>query len=74
MILKQLWVLHRIDVGPSLSIGLCLPASCSTAHLELIVNNILREKSSTLMLKIPKNTCQFEENATDVRTLDCIAM
>lgn len=58
----------------SISIGLCLPAVCSTDHLESIVNDLLHARSSSLAFEIPKNTCQFEEKVSGLKTVDLIAM
>lgn len=58
----------------SISLGLCLPAICSTDHLEFIINDLLRAKSSSLLFTIPKNSCQLEENGSDYRTIDLFAL
>lgn len=65
---------NRLDVGPSISIGICIPASCSIDHLEALVNKVIQKKASGVTLKIPKRSCQFEENTTDLKTLDFAAM
>lgn len=57
-----------------MSLGLCLPVACSTDHLESIVNNLLRAKSSSLFFEIPKNTCQFEENVSELKAVDLVVM
>lgn len=67
-------LMPRLDVGPSISIGVCLPAVCSIDHLESLVNKIIQKKASNMTLNIPRRSCQFEENATDLNTLDYSAM
>lgn len=67
-------ILIRLDVGPSISIGICLPAVCSIDHLESLVNKIIQKKPSNITVTIPRRSCQFEENATDWNSLDYSAM
>lgn len=67
-------ILNSLDIGPSISIGICLPAMCSIDHLESLVNKIFKKNSSNMTLNIPRRSCQFEENATDLKTLDVAAM
>lgn len=73
------WILNifqqfRLDIGPSVSLGICLPAVCSTKHLEMLINKIYRTESDSSVIEIPPNACQFEENASNLMTLDLIAM
>lgn len=56
----------------AITTGLCLPASCSVTLIESIINETLASKK--ILYQIPKSTCQFEEDATDVRTLDYVTM
>lgn len=66
--------LNRLDVGPSVSIGICIPAVCSVDHLESFVNKVIQRKASNMTIKIPRKSCQFEENATNLKTLDLAAV
>lgn len=66
---------NRIYVGPSISIGMCLPHVCSVDHLESMLNQMIRARSiNNVTIIIPKNSCQFEERASKLKTLDLIAM
>lgn len=65
---------HRLDIGPSISLGICLPAACSVKHLESIVNKVFRIESDGSVFEIPPNACQLEENPTTLLTIDGITM
>lgn len=65
---------HRLDVGPGISIGLCLPLACSINHLQRIANNVLQAKVGNMTVKIPENTCQIEESASNLNSVDFAAM
>lgn len=71
----NLWyIFHRLEVGPSVSLGICLPAACSIKHLESVINQVFRIESDGSMFEIPSNTCQLEENPFNLMTLDWITM
>lgn len=56
----------------AITTGLCLPSACSIKVFERIINEILASKK--VLYAIPESTCQFEEDASDVRTLDYVTM
>lgn len=66
--------LNRLYDEPGFSIGLCLPAVCATDHFESMVNGVIQAKWSNAAVEIHKDTCQFEERATKLTTLDWAAM
>lgn len=59
---------------PNFSIGLCLPATCNTDYFVSMVNKVIHSKWSNAAVEIHKDTCQFEEKATKLTTLDWAAM
>lgn len=61
-------------MGASVSLGLCLPAVCSTDHLEFVINDLLHARSSSLLFEIPKNSCQLKEHGSGIRTIDLVAL
>lgn len=65
---------NRLDNGPGISIGMCLPAVCSVDHLQRIINEVIHGKVSGVSVKIPKNTCQYEENASELNSLDLFVL
>lgn len=68
------FLLNRLDNGPSISIGMCLPAVCSVDHLQRTINEMIRKKLNGVSMKIPKNTCQPAENVAELKTIDWFAM
>lgn len=50
------------------------PAVCSIEHLELIINEVIGTKSNSSLIEIPPNACQYEENPSNLMTIDLIAM
>lgn len=64
----------RVFDGPDISIGLCLPAACSPDQLEQVINEVLHKNGDSMKVQIPQNTCQSEEYATELTTLDWTAM
>lgn len=66
---------YRLDVGPGVSIGLCLPMACSINHLETIANSVLTHaKVKNMTVKIRENSCQIEETASHFNSIDFAAM
>lgn len=67
--------LNRLEVQkPSISLGICLPAVCLTDHLESIINDAINKKSSSFHMEIRNYACQFEEFASQLRTIDVVAL
>lgn len=67
--------MNRIDVGPSISIGICLPITCSVDHLEFIVNQVIQTKAiNNVSVKILENSCQFGESASNSKDIDLATM
>lgn len=66
--------MYRIFDGPAISIGLCLPAACSSEHLENVTNTMFYKNEDNMKVHIPINTCQAQEYATELNTLDWAAM
>lgn len=54
--------------------GTCLPATCQIDRFESAVNDLIRTNDNNTIVKIPKETCQFEESDTDWTPIDFVAM
>lgn len=72
--LNELNELNRLYDEPDFSIGICLPAACATVYFESVVNKVIQGKWSNAAVEIHNDTCQFEEKATKLTTLDWAAM
>lgn len=58
-----------------ITFGLCVPASCSVSTMESFINNAIPESfRKNVSVVIPSNTCQFEENASKLETLDIVTL
>lgn len=66
--------MNSLDVGHSISLGMCLPAVCSTDDLESIINKVIHAKTDNFFFEIPKTSCQFEEYPSELTTVDLLAM
>lgn len=42
--------------------------------IEMILNDLIQQRENNTTVKMFENTCQFEEVATDLRTIDLISM
>lgn len=50
---------------------MCIPAVCS---LDFVHDFLTMTNSDKFPLKLSENTCQLEENASELRTLDWVTM
>lgn len=58
----------------TISLGLCLPATCAIKHLESVVNQVINTELSNMIVSIPEKRCQHEENITGWKPLDFFTM
>lgn len=61
----------RSKPGKTLTFGICVPAVCS---LDFLQDYLKLKNSEKIPFKLLENTCQLEENATKLKTLDWIAV
>ena len=59
---------------PKISLGICLPANCSVTYFESIVNDVIDANAKNIVVTIPNDTCQFEENKIHWNTIDFVTM
>lgn len=64
---------------PPINFGLCVPAVCTVEMLEPQINQLIQAKLQSynvgkVYVKLLENTCQFEENASKLKTIDKFAM
>lgn len=57
----------------SLRFGMCTPAICSMHFLQSMINNN-KSIDRLTSLKFDENTCQLEENVSELKVLDWITM
>lgn len=67
--MNDLWFFYRPDTGSALSFGLCVPAACSMNFLQNYVDHI---NSKKVTIKLIEKSCQLEEYASELTTLDWI--
>ncbi|XP_055304016.1 uncharacterized protein LOC129569308 [Sitodiplosis mosellana] len=60
--------------GLGFKFGTCMPATCSLHLLEPIINDKILKNGSIISVKFPENTCQFEETASEFRTIDTVTI
>lgn len=68
-----LYILYRIKTGFTVTFGMCTPAVCSMNFLQklLKLNGLADKKVS---IKLAENTCQLEEQTTELKTIDWCMM
>lgn len=64
----------RPEKGPAITFGMCLPASCPTDVLTTLINEQIAQKVKNVSINILQNSCQFQEDITEWRTLDKVTM
>lgn len=58
----------------TITIGICLPKVCSTDNLESVVNEKLHVKANDITVRIPRELCQYQENAANFNAIDFVIM
>lgn len=61
-------------IGPSISLGICLPATCAVDQLESSVNKIIHRRMPNMTVRIVKDYCQTEEFPSKFDTKDYVAL
>lgn len=62
------------NIGPSISLGICLPSACAVDDLESSLNRIVHRKLKDMTVRIDKDYCQIEETPSKFTTIDFIAL
>lgn len=68
---KMTKISFRSKSGKALTFGICIPAVCS---LDFIQDYLKITNSEKIPLKLLENTCQLEEQASELKTLDWVTM
>lgn len=67
----KLFLSNRFQDDSTVSIGICLPASCSVDRLKYVLNEVIQRKiSADIHVMIPKPLCQFEEKDSQLQKFD----
>lgn len=70
-----LYLFKRFHDKSTISFGICLPAVCLVDNLEYVINKVIQGKfDDDIIVEIPKQSCQFEENRSEFNTIDWITM
>ena len=72
--INVLFSFYRPEKGPAITFGMCLPASCPTDVLTTLINEQIAQKVKNVSINILKDSCQFQEDITEWRTLDKVTM
>lgn len=65
--------LFRPKIGKSLVFGMCIPAVCSMDFLQELLT-FDKSADKKLPIKLDENTCQLEEQYTELKTIDWYMM
>lgn len=67
--------INRFHDDSTISIGICLPASCSVDRMESVLNEVIQHKiNADTRVSIPRPFCQLEEKETQMQTFDLFVM
>lgn len=69
------WSIFDVSrTGPSISVGICLPAACSVEQLGNDINRVVHRQLPGMIIQIRKDYCQSEEFPSKLEILDFVAM
>lgn len=62
------------NIGPSLSLGICLPSACAIDQLESSLNEVVHRQMHNMSVRILKDYCQTKEIPSEFKTVDIFTL